>query len=196
MKDLGDECFGGEQAAFDNWPGKKEPKLNTAYMLFYERRTTAAAVFAGEKGRADVSHLPRCILEDIGTQNLSSMEEKQRFETSFASFLLNFFREMDAFPDLPREERRAAVRMATFYWMEIVSRAQDEDLFDHWFVLLRSFYDQSTEDCEWLLELLSTSHAAYLRYMLLENKHQHLREKFATSLVARSNTTEQSTPQT
>ena len=175
--DLGDECFGGEQgSAFDSW--KKEPKPMTAYMLFYERVEGAEAMFEREKGLPDLTSIPQHILDDILMQNMGAYQEKYRFEGPFMNFMLSLVSSVSSMPKPEPSLRSRALCVGTYYWMEIVSRTDEEDLFQRWLVALVSLYENNTEQCEWLLNMLVKRHSGYLRFMLIECQNKNIREHF------------------
>ena len=175
--DLGNECFGGEQeSAFDSW--KKEPKPMTAYMLFYERVDGAQEMFEREKCLPDLSSIPQGILDDISTQNMEAYQEKQRFEESFMNFMLSLVSSVSSMPNPEPSLRSRALCVGTYYWMEIVSRTQDDDLFQRWLLSLFSLYEDNDVQCEWLLNMLVKRHHNYLRFMLIECQNKNIRDHF------------------
>jgi hypothetical protein len=95
-KEIGAACYGGNEYVQQLDAGQQRPKCvprsYNAYMLFYERISTAASadrVKVGMNSKIRVP-LPDEIMRGVWTENLQFIRDKQHYDATYFSFMFNF----------------------------------------------------------------------------------------------------------
>ncbi len=95
-KEIGAACYGGNEYVQQLDAGQQRPKCvprsYNAYMLFYERISTAASadrIKVGMNSKIRVP-LPDEIMRGVWTENLQFIRDKQHYDATYFSFMFNF----------------------------------------------------------------------------------------------------------
>jgi len=191
ITNLGDECFGGEEALVR---GVTSHKKKNVYMLFYERRDTNKRSI---KPLLDQLHasVPADLLERIRKSNADLLQGQLLNEPIYFDFLVDLFAgSMQHEPLLSMckvlvkkcsedDERFTMIKMATKFFSDVVICGKNDISILQYIEFLHGLYAQHVPACKWFLYKISTTHDHWVKYLLVECPKTAIRDHFASLLI-------------
>ena len=159
-KEIGAACYGGNEYIHQLDAGQQRPKCvprsYNAYMLFYERISTAASadrVKVGLNCKIRVP-LPDEIMRGVWTENLQFLKDKQHYDATYFSFVYNFCSlgasvhgEASAQPSKKQgavarrqmdDEGFRVLQLSVFFVMNTLIHSWDTSQMESWVALIKS----------------------------------------------------------
>ena len=178
-KEIGAACYGGNEYIQQLDAGQQRPKCvprsYNAYMLFYERISTAAStdrVKVGLNSKIRVP-LPDEIMRGVWTENLQFLQDKQHYDATYFSFIFNFCSlgasvhgvnstelsktESKKQASIARrqmaDEGFRVMQLAVFFVMNTLVHSWDTSQMESWVSLIKSLLTSDRKlSLEWVLD--------------------------------------------
>lgn len=165
---LASECFGGEttsktyDSTSDKFMDLSFEKTNSAYMLFYERKSKKNVKMDHNLAKTDVNETEYDeLMKSIWSDNIKFMNDKQILEHTYFNFVWQM---CDQIPrmiqksdeiDSNNQSIFLAAKLGISFLLEAYVHARDKPNMLQWIDLLTKLFNSSKEACKWLINYLA-----------------------------------------